>query len=286
MHLITLFNIIFFQLSAQNTTNAAKNTPIPQSQNLQTFDNLINVVGHCSFISIRSYQSSICEVRNVESFCNKITQIVQKKYGSPLVSFLANSTSSLMNSGLNALRPVKWANIKCSVWIQYDIIVVPPVFRSFEPNIFVLYSHLNNMTYHFHKTKWKNKASWLRALEPSFPKPMVMIIANPKSNEIRILCIYCNKLKIITSLVTITHFTQPFNPIAANFNNKLNFKNLQGTSIMFDRVHGVTSEKSGKLVKNSCHQYPIRFSTEDSICGMFLPSRRLNFTISKYQEFY
>lgn len=224
------------------------------------FDDLVNVVSYCTFVSIQSYvESTTCEIKHKESFCNQFTQTVQQQHGSPLISYLASSKFSLSNIKLGQLSQAKRRFSTCTVWIQYDNVAIPLQFTYLEPNIFILYSELNNLTYNFNGYVGTNKVSWLRTLEPWFSNAVFIIHAEPKSKAISIFCFYYDKLKATKNSVNIIHLTQPLNPVITNFNHKLTLKNLHNNPIVFHRINYI-SPQSVKLAKQTCYQYPVRFA--------------------------
>lgn len=231
MFIVSLF--IYLVSSSQKPTKAAKDTLILKSHQLSTFDELVGLINHCTFVSVSSYEESACEITHKESFCNEFITTVETKYRSPLVFFAANSTFSLINVRVSPIPVSKAWHSRCTVWIQYNIIVIPKVLASFEPDVFILYSNLDNLTYHFREWEGLNKASWLRALEPYFNKPMVIIHANPISNGISILCMHCSELETIARPVIAYSITDPFIPLATSFNHEISSRNLHKNTITY-----------------------------------------------------
>lgn len=228
MHHIALFCGVVFILYGKKHANTEIDTPISISQKLSHFANLIDVVGHCSFVSIQSYQESTCKLRHKESFCNKFTKIVQQQYGSNILSFTANSTFSFGNVDVSRLPLAKRMASRCTVWIQYEMVPMPFEFTRLEPDIFIFYSNLDKLQYEFQTNSqiYENKAYWLQAIESWFAKPMVIIHANPYSTGIRIWCMYCRSLEIIAMPVDFNHIVQTSNSIAFLFNHERARRNL------------------------------------------------------------
>lgn len=184
-HIITMFQIIVLIngasliLLAPVTANA-----IGRPQILKEFNDLLEATKHCTFISIRSNQPSTCEIMHKESFCNEFLQTVQEQYKSPLVSYVASSSFSLLDMRISPLPAAKLWHSRCTAWIQCNIVFIPPALTNFEPAIFIFYSNLDNFTYNFNDFEFTTKAAWLQAIESFFSKPMVIIHANPNSKAI------------------------------------------------------------------------------------------------------
>lgn len=87
----------------QKLVNATKNHSTQVSHKLQNFDELLGQLGHCTFVSIRSYHVLSCKAKHKEIFCNQLTQTVQQKYGSTFVSIFADSSVTLFNIRIGAL---------------------------------------------------------------------------------------------------------------------------------------------------------------------------------------
>lgn len=285
MHPTTLFWSLVSILYGNKQTNAEKDTQIPISQQLSKFANLLDVVGHCSFVSIQSHHESTCNLKHQESFCNKFTKSAQQQYGSAIISFTANSTFSLWYKSIGRLPLAKrWAP-RCTVWIQYDKLSISLEFTRLKPDVFIFYSDLDALQYEFERKdaqKWQIKAYWLRAIEAWFTKPMVMIHTNPKSTVICILCIYCSSREIIALPVVVNHVPQISISIIFFFIHEKARKNLHLNSIYFGHLDYVNSHFS-KLVKNTCYQYPVRFSVDPNICAMLMLSQRFNFTLTTFK---
>ncbi len=97
---------------------------------------------------------------------------------------------------------------------------------------------------------------------------------------------YCSVKEAISNGVIVKHFKQPFISVAANFNHELIMRNLQMTSVLFDRSQYFYMDSTAMLKTDACYQYPKIFKIDDSFCAMYLLGKRLNFTISKFKTFH
>lgn len=112
---------------------------------------------------------------------------------------------------------------------------------------------------------------------------MTLTNITPLSHEIRILCMYCSKLKIITKLVIWAHSELPLNSFATNINQELTTKNLNQNSIIIDGLDYAYSIKEIRA-KSTCYQYPDRFYNDHQVCAMVLLSGRYIFSVSGFQH--